>query len=94
MIFQPMGGGSGGGLSVVASGTAYSAINFDRRAVCVFASPRDAEAGSTSGFCLPGRSIYISPDGTEQWEIELDSSGTRLYIRDNNRGYIQYLALG
>lgn len=94
MIFQPGAGGSGGGLSVVASGAAYSAIEFDRSAVCVFASPRDAEAGSTSGFCLPGQSIYISPDGTEQWEIELNGSGTRLYIRGNNRSYVQYLALG
>lgn len=94
MIFQPSGGGSGGGLSVVASGTAYGAISFDRPVVCVFASPRDAKEGGTSGFCLPGRSIYISPNGTDQWEIELNSSGTTLYIRDNNRGYIQYLALG
>lgn len=93
MIFQPMGGGSGG-LGVVASGTSYTNVDFDRPVVCVLASPRDAEAGSTSGFCLPGRSIYISPDGTEQWEIELNSGGTRLYIRGNNRGYIQYLALG
>lgn len=94
MIFQPGSGGSGGGLSVVASGTANSAINFDRSAVCVFVSPRDAVSGGTSGVCMPGRRIYISPNGTDQWEISLDSSGTELYIRDNNRGYIQYLALG
>lgn len=43
MIFQPMGGGSGG-LGVVASGTIYASVDFDRPAVCVFASPRDAEA--------------------------------------------------
>lgn len=94
MIFQPGSGGSGGGLSVVASGTDYRAIDFDRSVVCVFASPRDAVAGSTSGFCLPGQSIYISPNGTDQWEIQLNSSGTELYIRGNNRSYIQYLALG
>lgn len=94
MIFQPLPGGGSGGLSVVASGTTNTAIDFARPAVCVFVSPRDAKEGSTSGFCLPGRSTYISPNGTDQWEIEIKSNGISLYIRDNNRGYIQYLALG
>lgn len=92
MIFQPGSGGSGG-LGVVASGTSLYSVDFDKPAVCVFASPRDAVAGSTSGFCLPGRSIYIS-NGTDQWEIELHLSGDRMYIRGDNRDYTQYLALG
>lgn len=93
MIFQPGSGGSGG-LGVVASGTSFDYVDFDRPVVCVFAFPRDAKAGSTSGFCIPGQTTYISPDGTEQWELYLDYNGTKLYLRDNGRDYVQYLAIG
>ena len=94
MIFQPGSGGSGG-LSVIASGTDSSSVDFDRPAVCVLVSPRNENKEGTSAFCIPGYSAYVNFDGTNTAKIGLSEDGMYMSITGNTgRRAVQYLALG
>ena len=94
MIFQPGSGGSGG-LSVVASGTGSSFVDFDRPAVCVLVSPRNEDKEGASAFCIPGYYTYVKFDGTNTARIGLSEDGMYMSITGNTSGRpVQYLALG
>lgn len=94
MIFQPGSGGSGG-LSVIASGTNSSSVDFDRSAVCVLVSPRNENKEGASAFCIPGYYAYVKFDGTSTARIGLSEDGMHMSITGNtSRRSVQYLALG
>lgn len=94
MIFQPGSGGSGG-LSVIASGTGSSSVDFDRPAVCVLVSPRNDEDEGAPAFCIPGYYAYVKFYGTNTARIGLSEDGMHMSItRNTGKMSVQYLALG